>query len=213
MIRYDVVAFDLYGTLLDISGLAARMQPLVGSGSAALLARWRKNQLERTWRLNHEGRYDRWDHVTAAALSEVAPELSPTVRHNLAEMWLELPAYPDAAASLRALKEAGVKRAILSNGTRAMITRALEVNMLTVDKVLSADDVHVYKTNPRVYALLDSLAARSRTLFITANGWDSDGARRDSRITGWIDRGGGEPPQIPPSFRISSLSEVPALLK
>jgi len=94
-----------------------------------------------------------------------------------------------------------------------MITRGREVNMLTVDKVLSADDVRVYKTHARVYALLDTLAARARTLFITANGWDSDGARRDSRITGWIDRGGGEPPQIPPSFRISSLSEVPALLK
>ena len=213
MIRYDVVAFDLYGTLLDITGLAAKMQPLTGSGSAALLGRWRKAQLEKTWRLNQAGRYDRWDHVTADALREVAPELTDQVRHHLAELWLTLPAYADASSTLIALKTAGAKRAVLSNGTRAMIARALEFNSLVVDNVLSVDDVKVYKPHARVYAQLDSLAARERTLFVTANGWDSDGARKEARITAWIDRGGGEPPQIPPTYRIGSLSEVPALLR
>ena len=212
MTRYDLVAFDLYGTLVDVTGLAARMQPLVGSGAAGLLARWRKAQLEKTWQLNREGRYERWDHVTSAALEEVAPELSPTVRHNLSELWLELPAYPDAAAALRTLKEMGAKRAVLSNGTRAMILRALEVNSLIVDKVFSADDVRVYKTHPRVYAQLDPMAGRGRTLFVTGNGWDSDGARKEARSAAWIDRG-GDPPQIPPTYRIASLSEVPGLLR
>ena len=44
------------------------MRPVAGEGAAALLGRWRKAQLERTWRLNR-------DRVTAAALKEVAPEL------------------------------------------------------------------------------------------------------------------------------------------
>lgn len=212
MIRYDVVAFDLYGTLLDVSGLAAKMLPLVGTGAANLLARWRKAQLEKTWRLNLDSRYDRWDHVTAAALDEVAPELTPALRHHLAELWVTVPAYPDAAAALASLKTAGVKRAVLSNGSRAMVLRALEVNSLIVEKVLSADDVHVYKPSPKVYALLDSMAQRGRTLFVTANGWDADGARREARNAAWIDRG-TEAPKIPPTFRVTSLSEVAGLVQ
>lgn len=211
MARFDLVAFDLYGALLDISGLASRMLPLVGQGAPALLARWRKAQLERTWRLNREGRYERWDHVTLSSLAEVAPELSQVVREHLAELWLTLPAYPDAGTTLAALKAAGARRAILSNGTRAMVARALEVNSLVVDRILSADDVRVYKTHPRVYALLDGEAARARTLFVSANGWDSDGARHEARTAAWIDRG-SDPPLIPPSYRVTSLSEILPLL-
>ena len=211
MPNFDLVAFDLYGTLLDISGLAARMGPVVGGGASALLGRWRKAQLERTWRLNREGRYEPWDRVTVAALSEVAPELPDQARERLSELWLTVPAFPDAAAALGGLRSAGVRRAVLSNGTRAMIARALEAGGLEVDRIFSVDDVRVYKTDPRVYALLDAEADRARTLFVSSNGWDADGARRDGRTVAWIDRG-GDPPGTPPNHRIASLSDVVGLL-
>jgi 2-haloacid dehalogenase len=208
---FDLVAFDLYGTLLDISGLARRMRPVVGEKAEALLARWRKAQLERTWRLNREGGYEPWDRVTLAALDEVAPELPAKDRESLAQLWLTVPAFPDAAATLAALKSAGVRRAVLSNGTRAMIARALDVAGLGVDRILSADDVRVYKTDPRVYALLDTVAGRTDTLFVSSNGWDADGARRDGRTVAWIDRG-GDPPATPANYRMASLSELIPLL-
>jgi 2-haloacid dehalogenase len=210
-LRFDLAAFDLYGTLLDISGLAARMRPEAGDGAAALLGRWRKAQLERTWRLNREGRYEPWDRVTAAALEEVAPELPTESRERLAELWLTVPAFPDAAAMLATLGSEGVRRAVLSNGTRAMIARALAAGGLEVDAILSADDVRAYKTDSRVYALLDTEADRARTLFVSSNGWDADGARRDGRTVAWIDRG-GEPPATTPNYHVVSLSEVVALL-
>ena len=209
---FDLVAFDLYGTLLDISGLARRMRPVVGEGAEGLLGRWRKAQIERTWRLNREGAYEPWDHVTLAALGEVAPELPAKDRKRLAELWLTVPAFPDAAATLAGLKAAGVRRAVLSNGTRVMITRALDVAALGVDRILSCDDVRVYKTDPRVYALLDTVAGRAHTLFVSSNGWDADGARRDRRTVAWIDRG-GDPPSTPPNYRITSLSDLIPLLK
>ena len=211
MPRFDLVAFDLYGTLLDISGLAARMRPVAGEGAATLLSRWRKAQIERTWRLNREGRYEPWDRVTLGALEEVAPELPPETRGRLADFWLTVPAFADAAATLAELKSAGARRAVLSNGTRAMIEQALEAAGLDVDRVLSADDVRAYKTDPRVYALLDAEADRVRTLFVSSNGWDADGARRNGRTVAWIDRG-GEPPAATPDYRVASLSEVPGLL-
>jgi len=211
MPAFDLVAFDLYGTLLDISGLADRMRPLAGEGAPHLLARWRRAQLERTWRMNQEGRYEPWDAVTLSSLEETAPDVPPAARQRLAELWLTVPPYADAAWTLEALKSAGARRAVLSNGTRAMIRQALDAGGLGVDAILSADDVHAYKTDPRVYALLDGQADRARTLFVSSNGWDADGARRDGRTVAWIDRG-GEPPAAVPNYRLQSLSEVIGLL-
>lgn len=212
MSALELVAFDLYGTLLDISGLAPRMRPFAGAGAEDLLARWRKAQLERTWRLNHERRYEPWDRVTSAALEEVAPQVSAPDRSRLCELWLTVPAYPDAATALSAIHREKVRTAVLSNGTRSMIERALGAARLAVDRILSADDVRVYKTDSKVYALLDDEAGRGRTLFVSANGWDADGARREGRTVAWIDRG-GEAPATAPSHHVRSLLDVADIIR
>ena len=209
---FDLLAFDLYGTLLDISGLAARMRPIAGDSAPILLGKWRQAQLERTWQLNRLGRYEPWDRVTLRALEEIAPELPAEAREHLAQLWLTVPAFPDAASTLAALRSAGVRLAVLSNGTRAMVTQALEAAGLEVNRILTADDVRAYKTDPRVYALLDAEADRARTLFVSSNGWDAEGAQRAGRTVAWIDRG-GEPPAATPSYRVVSLSQVTGLLE
>ena len=197
------VAFDLYGTLLDVAGLAARLQPLCGDGAPAFLAAWRKAQLELTWRLNAEGAYRPWDAVTAEALLAVAPELGHQARARMCETWLSLPAFPDARAALDALGAAGVKRLALSNGTRRMIESALSAAGLPIDSVLSADDVKAFKTDPRVYALLP----REGSLFASGNGWDAEGAKRSGLAVAWINRG-REPPGLAPDVTAASLAEV-----
>src|ERR1700752_247819 len=120
MAAFDLVAFDLYGTLLDISGLVAEMRPLIGKRAVNLLARWRKAQLERSWQLNQAGLYEPWDLVTLDALRDVAPDLSASAREGLARLWLTVPAFADAAGTLTALEALGIRRAVLSNGTRGM---------------------------------------------------------------------------------------------
>ena len=212
MARFDLVAFDLYGTLLDVSGLVARIEEVAGPEAASLLPRWRQAQLERSWRIVRGSAYEPWDAVTLAALEEVAPEMPRATRERLAGLWAAVPAFPDAGGTLDALKASGVSRVVLSNGTRAMIRSALDAADLRVDRVLSADDVGVYKTDPRVYALLDALADRDRTLFASSNGWDADGARRTGRLVAWIDRG-GEPPKTEPTYRVTALSEIASLAR
>lgn len=205
--RFDAVAFDLYGTVLDVSGLARAMAPFVGERAAAILDAWRKAQLQRTWDLNARGRYEPFDAVTAAALAEVAPDLPPEARSQLARVWLTVPAHADAKAALARLREGGIRTAILSNGTAPMIRSALDAAGLQVDQVRSVDEVRVYKPDPRVYALLDSLAGRPRTLFVSSNGWDAEGARRDGRTVAFIDRG-GPGPGIAPDHRVRALAEL-----
>ncbi len=208
--RFDLVAFDLYGTLLDIGSLAARIGALASGDGKALLAAWRKAQIDRTWALNTRGEYQPFDVVTSQALAEVAPHLAPALREELAALWLTLPAHADAKDALQALRAAGVRTAVLSNGTAGMIRTALDAGGLAVDAVKSADEVRAYKTDPRVYALLDPLAARERTLFVSANGWDAAGAKRDGRTVCFIDRGGPEP-EAAPDLHAHSLAEVAAL--
>ena len=216
-LRYQVVAFDLYGTLLDVSGLAARMDaaaadsPSGGAtfpdGAPALLAAWRKAQLERTWKLNEQSAYEPFDAVTAKALEQVAPQLAPGLKARLAALWLTLPAFPDAKATLDRLRNEGVKTAVLSNGTEPMVRSALEAAGIDVFAIRSADQVKAYKTDARVYALLDGLGPREKTLFVSSNGWDAAGAKRDGRTVAFIDRG-LPPPGVAPDLKVRSLTEL-----
>ena len=198
-----LVAFDLYGTLTDVSGLAARLVPFAGETAPALLAQWRKRQLERTWELNARGDYAPFDQVTAAALQEVAPHLAPEVRAQMCATWLTLPAWPDARAALETLRAAGLRTAILSNGTLSMIDSAARAAGLTLDELHSADEVRAYKTDARVYALVP----KETTLFVSGNGWDAEGARKYGLRVAWIDRG-GLAPGVAPDYRVQSLAEL-----
>ncbi|TMB13924.1 MAG: haloacid dehalogenase type II [Deltaproteobacteria bacterium] len=200
--RLELVAFDLYGTLLDVSGLAKRLEPYAGPQAADLLSSWRKAQLERTWR---EKAYEPFDMVTARALEEVAPRLGAQDRLRMCETWLSLPPFPDARAALESLRRARIRRAVLSNGTPAMIRAALAAADLEVDDLFSADDVRAYKPDPKVYALL----RREGTLFVSANGWDAEGAKRSGLTVAWIDRG-TPPPGLAPDLRVHSLGELAA---
>ena len=207
--RYELVAFDLYGTLLAIEKLEAALAAIVGGDARKLLADWRKAQLARTWDLNERGDYEPFGEVTARALAQVAPQLSPQEMERACKSWLTVPAHADALPALRKLRAGGVRCAVLSNGTAPMIRSAVDAAGLPIDEVRSVDEVRVYKPDPRVYALLDSMAPRERTLFVSSNGWDVDGCKRTGRTVAYIDRG-GKGPMERPDLRLSSLQELAA---
>lgn len=206
-LSYRLAMFDLYGTLLDISGLVGKLSTVLGRDATALLAAWRTAQLERTWELNRLATFEPFDRVTAWALAKVAGELDEALRMQLAEPWFTLPAYPDAVAALQRLASRGVRTGILSNGTRPMIERAVQHAGLSVDHVRSVEDVRVYKPDPRVYALLDDLAPAEATLFVSSNGFDAEGAKRSGRTVCFIDRGGARP-ALEPDMQVRSLAEL-----
>ncbi len=192
--RVERVVFDLYGTLLDVGGLAGRLRPFLGDAAPEVLGRWRKAQIERAGSDLVEGL------VLAAAV-----QLPGALDLRLAPAPLSLPAFADAAAALDTLARAGVQRWILSNGTFAMIRAALDAAGLVLDEVRSADQVRAYKTDARVY----SLVPREGTLFVSGNGWDAEGAKRFGLAVAWLDRGGPEPGAAP-DLRFGSLAELAA---
>ena len=205
--RFDVVAFDLYGTLLAIEKLLDGLSPILGAEAAPLLPKWRKAQLDRTWELNRRDDYEPFGQVTAVALAQVAPHLSPTTVERACRAWLTVPAHPDAIAAVTRLRAAGVRCAVLSNGTAPMIRSALGAARLAIDEIRSVDEVRVYKPDARVYALLDTMAPRDRILFVSSNGWDVDGCKRTGRTVAYVDRGGNAPMEQPDT-RVTSLEDL-----
>ena len=205
--RWHLVAFDLYGTLLDVSGLLKKLEPLCGPAEE-LLGRWRKAQLERTWELNQRGAYEPFDKVTAWALEKTAPEIDAPTREKMCATWLALPPHGDAGETLARLKAKGVRTAVLSNGTKAMIRAALDAADISVDEIRSADEVRAYKTDPRVYALL----SQKGTLFVSGNAWDAEGAKKSGLDVAYIDRGGPSP-ALEPDLRVGRLLELPPLVR
>ena len=135
-----------------------RLPPSLASAGPAISAAWRAKQLEYTWLRSLMGRYADFAQVTADALDYALAAHglggSP-VRERLLSLYTSLAAYPDAATCLQAVKAAGARTGILSNGSPSMLAAAVASAKLggLLDYILSVDTVRIYKPSPEVYKL------------------------------------------------------------
>ena len=175
--------FDAYGTLFDVHAPTAALAAELGENAPAISTQWRRKQLEYTWLRSLMGRYADFARVTADALDYVleANDLSGSpLRDKLLTLYTSLAAYSDAAPCLMALKEAGARTGILSNGSPSMLAAAVTSAQLgaSLDYILSVDALRIYKPSPEVYKLAcDAFGAEpDQIAFVSANGWDCAGA-------------------------------------
>src|SRR5579863_1143806 len=121
--------FDAYGTLFDVNAAMARHREVAGPDAERFSELWRLKQLEYSWTLTLAGQYvDFWILTQRAldyALARV-PSIDRALRPRLLEAYQELDAYPDARATVAALKARGLSTAILSNGAPAMLKSAVD---------------------------------------------------------------------------------------
>lgn len=213
--------FDAYGTLFDVHSAVGRSQVRVGAGAERLSQLWRAKQLEYTWLRSLMGRHADFWQVTQDALEYALAATGIAdayVRDELLAAYMSLDAYPDAPAVLSTLKARGLATAILSNGSPAMLSAAVESAGLRelLDAVLSVEEVGVYKPDPRVYALAAERLAlpASAVCFVSANGWDAVGAASFGFRVAWINRLGAPPDRLPaaPQAEIVSLAELLPLI-
>jgi 2-haloacid dehalogenase len=194
----------------------------VGECAAALSAVWRQRQLEYSWTRTLMGRYANFWEITGEALDFALESYQLASRAGLKDRLMnayrELSAYPDASGTLQALKAMGMKLAILSNGTQAMLDAALKASDFTAqfDACLSVDDLKIYKPDPRVYQLAcDRLAVRpDQVCFVSSNAWDLAGASVFGFNAVRINRQDAplEYPFAPLQDQLRSLSGLPGLL-
>ena len=212
-----VYVFDAYGTLFDVHAAIARYRSEIGDAAEALSQAWRVKQLEYTWTYALMGRWRDFRDLTAAALDHAAAAtggLPEGLRPKLLAAYEELDAYPDAAPTLRRLRAAGARTAILSNGTAAMLkaaTRAAGLSAL-LDAVLTVEVQASYKPLPAIYGLVaQSFRTRpSEVAFLSSNRWDVAGAQAFGFGTTWVNRTGkaDEYTDLPPGRVVTSLDEI-----
>ncbi len=148
----------------------------------------------------------------------MAPWISPTLHERLMSLYLTLDPFPEVLETLRRLKHAGLKTAILSNGTRKMLERAVENAGIAslLDGVLSVEEVSVYKPHPKVYQLaVDRMCVPSKAiLFVSSNAWDAYAASAFGMCVAWCNRYAQAPERLPgkPDRVVQSLAELPALV-
>jgi 2-haloacid dehalogenase len=213
--------FDAYGTLFDFASAAAGCRDMLGERAAQLTPLWRDKQLQYTWLRAVQGRHADFWQVTGDALDYAMATLDladPGLRQRLMELYLRLEVFPDVTATLRALRAGGLKTAILSNGTPAMLAAIVDHagigNLL--DAVISVEEVGVYKPDARVYGrALERLGlAASAVSFQSSNAWDAYAASAFGMRVVWCNRSGQRPERLPgaPDREIRSLAELPAIV-
>jgi 2-haloacid dehalogenase len=222
-LRVRGCVFDAYGTLFDVAAAARRCTDALGAETVARLAvLWREKQLQYTWLRAVAGRHADFWQVTGDALDYALATLGlagdAALREWLIDLYLRLDAYPEAPMALQELRANGIATAILSNGSPAMLRAAVEHAGFTdlFDRVLSVEEVGVYKPHPKVYQLAcDRLGlSPAAILFVSSNGWDAWAASAFGFRVAWCNRHRLADERLPgaPDYEIRSLAEVPRLL-
>jgi 2-haloacid dehalogenase len=213
--------FDAYGTLFDFASAAKGCRDVLGDDTDRLTTLWRDKQLQYTWLRAVQGRHAEFWQVTGEALDYSLETLGidrPGLRDQLMALYLSLDAFPEVPETLRRLKAAGLRTAILSNGSPRMLEAVVKGAKLDglLDAVLSVEAVGVYKPHPRVYQLaVDRLAVPATAIaFQSSNAWDAYAASAFGMKVVWCNRYGQRRERLPgtPDREIRSLAELPALV-
>ena len=134
------------------------------------------------------------------------------------QLYLTLDAFPEVPSVLERLKRAGLRTAILSNGSPRMLDAAVNNAGLAelLDAVLSVEDVGAFKTSPKVYQLaVDRLRLPAEQIaFQSSNAWDAHAASAFGMRVVWCNRYGQRPERLPgqPDAEITTLAELPDLV-
>jgi 2-haloacid dehalogenase len=214
--------FDAYGTLFDFAAAARNCRDVLGDDIDRLTALWRDKQLQYTWLRAAQGRHADFWQVTGDALDFALETLGltePGLRDRLMSLYLTLDPFPEVSGVLARLKATGIRTAILSNGSPAMLDAAVKAAKLEtlLDAVLSVEEVGVYKPHPRVYQLaVDRLGIPASAIsFQSSNAWDAYAASAFGMQVVWCNRYGQHRERLPgsPDREIKSLAELPALVE
>lgn len=217
--RISACVFDAYGTLLDVHAAVRRHAETIGPSADAISALWRTKQLEYTWVRSLMGRHADFAALTAEALDHALAihgvAADETLRADLLAAYRELDAFADARETLGALRRAGIKTAILSNGTPGWLAAAAKAAKIDdrLDAIWSIESVGIYKPDPRVYRLATHGLNLSPTEigFVSSNPWDAAAAAVNGFQAVRVNRTGGpaEYASIVAVPEVAALADLP----
>jgi len=213
----EACVFDAYGTLFDFNSAAERCRDVLGAKADELSALWRTKQLQYTWLRGLMAKHKNFWEVTGDALDFSMETLAlddADLRKRLMDCYMNIEAFSEVHGVLKKLKEAGIKTAILSNGTPRMLQGAVEATGTAdfFDALISVEEVGVYKPHPSVYDLPGKHlgVAPGQISFQSSNAWDAVAAGTFGMNVVWINRYGQRPEHLTyePDFMGKSLDDL-----
>jgi 2-haloacid dehalogenase len=216
------IAFDIYGTLVDTAGVTDRLRPILGERAPQFAARWREKQLEYTFRRALMRTYVDFAACVAQSLDYSAAAfgitIDPAVRDDLLQQYRQLPAFPDSAPALEALRDKGLRIFAFSNGRADDVEALLRHAGLRerFDGVVSLMDICTYKPDPEAYRYFRHRAGAGdeEVWLVSGNPFDVIGAVAAGMKAVWARRA-AHPPFDPWEFRptavVADLREIAGL--
>lgn len=211
-----VIAFDVYGTLIDTDGVKSALQKVVGDKAEAFSQTWRSKQLEYAFRRGLMQRYENFAVCTRDALDYSClyyqESLSDTQKQVLFDTYSQLPAFKDVEAGLSRLKADGHRLFAFSNGSKQAV-EALLINAgirSFFDDIVSTDGIKSFKPNPAVYQyfLQKAGVTDNKAWLVSSNCFDVIGAVSAGMNAAWLKRNETDifdPWNIKPTVTITSL--------
>jgi 2-haloacid dehalogenase len=214
-----VLAFDVYGTLIDTAGMTGLLEPLAGAHAAEFARLWREKQVEYSFRRGLMRRYEPFAVCVRDAFDFSCAVLGITPsaqdRGALLDAYRRLPPFADAAESLARLDVDGFSLYAFSNGTREAVDTLLEsagLGRWFLD-IVSVDEVGSFKPDPAVYrhCLHRCGAEGAGTWLVSSNPFDVIGAVSAGMRGIWVRRSEAavfDPWGIEPTLTVQSLLDV-----
>lgn len=211
--RPAAVAFDVIETLMPLAPMRDRLAA-VGQ-PPDLLDLWFTRTLRDGMALSAAGDYVPFRDVAEAALHTLTGyKLTGELAGQVLAGFGELPAHPDALPAVQRLAGAGVRVALLTNGSPEVMASFADRAGLTayLDKVITVSEVGRWKPPPIVYRYAaESLQVPpDRLALVAAHAWDCHGASRAGLVTGWVSHTEGRYPPVfaPPDVTGQTLVDV-----
>jgi 2-haloacid dehalogenase len=219
-----VLAFDVYGTLIDPFHMEEHLRPVFGERAREASELWRGKQLEYSFRRALMKKYLDFNQCTAQALRFVCAQLGVSLSEEalggLLNQYLRLPAYADVPAALESLATRGFKIVACSNGTESAVRGLLEYAgvLQRFSGIVSVDRIGTFKPDPAVYEYLvaETRSPKENVWLISSNPFDVIGAKACGLRTAWVQRDPKrvfDPWEFAPDIVVTSLRELDGKLK
>jgi 2-haloacid dehalogenase len=193
--RIKAVGFDAF-TIFDPRSVRTAVEESFPGRGNELSATWLNRQFEYCWlRTLNRSYADFWqvtDEALTFAFKTAKVDLTAEKRAKLMEAYLQLKPWPDSVAALKAMRDADVRLAYLSNLTPTMLKHNSANAGITdlFEHLLSTDAVNAFKPDPRAYQMAETAfkIPRESIAFAAFGGWDAAGARSFGLNTFWVNR-------------------------
>ncbi|MRT92307.1 haloacid dehalogenase type II [Ancylomarina sp. 16SWW S1-10-2] len=218
------LAFDVYGTLINTSGVYNSLEKLIGEQAKLFMETWRNKQLEYSFKRGIMNKYVDFSVCTKDSLNYCCEvfktDLNKAQIDSLMDEYSVLPTFPDVDTELKKLKKSGHRLFAFSNGSEKAVSNLLtNANIIErFDGIISVENIKTFKPNPLVYKHFntETNSTKSDSWLISSNPFDVIGAISYGMRSAWVQRSPDsifDPWGIEPTTIINKLTDLSSKLE